>query len=72
MSLGEMATTIYRLYAGHPESLIRHTYYVVLTTGVLLPFPRKLYSGILAAAVIAVDLMLSSLSSSHKENIITV
>ncbi|GIY35358.1 AC_N domain-containing protein [Caerostris darwini] len=68
MMAGETATTLYRLGRGFQEPTMRQTFYVILTTSVLLPFPRKLYSGMSGAAVIAIDLALSTLSSgNHKK-----
>ncbi|GFV81620.1 AC_N domain-containing protein [Trichonephila clavipes] len=65
MMVGEMATTIYRFSRGLIEPTIRQTFYIVLTTSVLLPFPRKLYSAMSGAAVITVDLALASIGSYH-------
>lgn len=71
-SLYETQITIYRLIARDPQSIMRPTYYLVLTTTVLLPFPRKLYSGISAAAVIMLDIMLSNLSDLQEKTVIVV
>ncbi|XP_055950408.1 adenylate cyclase type 2-like isoform X2 [Argiope bruennichi] len=64
MIMGEMATSIYRLGRGHQEPIMRQTYYIILTTTVLLPFPRKLYSAMCGAMVITIDIALSAMGSS--------
>ncbi|GIY51187.1 AC_N domain-containing protein [Caerostris extrusa] len=69
MMAGETATTLYRLGRGFQEPTMRQTFYVILTTSVLLPFPRKLYSGMSGAAVIAIDLALSTLSSGNQKKL---
>ncbi|XP_042903865.1 adenylate cyclase type 2 [Parasteatoda tepidariorum] len=72
MVTGEMATTIYRITKGELEPTMRQTYYVVLTTCVLLPFPRKTYSAISGASVIVIDITLSIFSSLNSNKLVVL
>ncbi|CAL1279250.1 unnamed protein product [Larinioides sclopetarius] len=64
MIMGEMATSMYRIGRGYQEPIMRQTFYIILTTTVLLPFPRKLYSAMSGAVVITIDMALSAIGSS--------